>query len=395
MITMGYDEPARVPRLYDARDLPWIAKLLDVVEQSAGEPWRVLVERVEHAALHVHASHRAAMLGALRRVLGGAGQRARIARQVRALVLGAPALEPSDREARLARAAESLGTTAEDVESLLWVDLAMERPIALPAGRPAEAELAALANLEKIQRWVRRAHDLQLRVWDRANELVRTVARYGLIAQIKREDQATLLDVIGPLALFHATIVYGRALAVLVPLLADHARFELDIHCRLGGDDVRLKVAPPVLLPPVVVSARRPPSIAERLARELAERGIVVEHEPPPIASGAHLLFPNLAVEREGARWFIEVLGFSTKESLATKLERYRQAGIARIALCVDLATAPGQELPPQVCGFTKHVNADELLALMSMAYPDLDSPVRSPHGDRRSGARRGPPSSN
>src|ERR1041384_4520379 len=132
---------------------------------------------------------------------------------------------------------------------MLWVDLVTERPVVLPEGRPAETALAAFANLERIQRCVRRAHDLQLRVWDQANELVRTVARYGLISQIRRDGEATVLDVIGPLALFHSTIVYGRALAALVPLLADHAQFMLDIRCRLGGEDVRLQVAPPVWLP--------------------------------------------------------------------------------------------------------------------------------------------------
>lgn len=365
MIAMVYEEPTRVPRLYGADDLPWIAKLLDIVELSVGEPWRVLIERVEHAGLGVHASHRTAMLGALRRVLGGAGQRARIARQVRALVLGPPALEPGEREARLSAAAAQLGTTPEDVESLLWIDLAMERPVALPSGRPAEAEVAAFANLERIQRCVRRAYDLQLRVWDCANELVRTVARYGLIAQITCEGEATLLDVIGPLALFHSTMVYGRALAALVPLLAGHTRFELDIHCRLGGEPAHVKVAPPVLLPPVAVSPHRAPSIAERLARDLEDLGHTVEHEPPPIASGQHLLFPDLALDHRGARWFIEVVGFSTNEYLTTKLDRYRRAGIATMVLCVDLASAPGCELLAQICSFTKRVDVDDLLAAL------------------------------
>ena len=94
-----------------------------------------------------------------------------------------------ERHARLATAAAELGTTPEDVESLLWADLAMERPVVLPDGRPAETELAAFANLERIQRALRRAHDLQLRVWDQAHELVRMVARYGLIAQIRRESE--------------------------------------------------------------------------------------------------------------------------------------------------------------------------------------------------------------
>jgi predicted nuclease of restriction endonuclease-like RecB superfamily len=365
VIAMVYEEPTRVPRLYGVDDLPWIAQLVDVVERSVGEPWRVLIERVEQAPLRVHASHRTAMLGALRRVLGGAGQRARVARQVRALVLGPPALDRDERSARLAAAADKLGTTPQDVESLLWIDLAMERPVVLPSGRPSEAELAAFANLERIQRYVRRAHDLQLRVWDRANELVRTVARYGLIAQIRCEDDATVLDVIGPLALFHSTMVYGRALAALVPLLADHPRFELDIRCWFGGEQAHVKVTPPVLLPPAVASPRRATTVAERLARELVELGHTVEHEPPPIASGDHLMFPDLALDRDGARWLVEVLGFSTGEHIATKLERYRAAGIARVVLCVDLAHAPDCELSSQICSFTKRVDVDDLLASM------------------------------
>jgi predicted nuclease of restriction endonuclease-like RecB superfamily len=363
VIARTYDEAPQVPRLFDAEDLPWIGRLLDVVAGSVGEPWRVLVDRVERAPLGVHGSHRSAMLGALRRTLGGGGRRARVARQVRALVLGPPALEPTEREARLAAAAAQLGTTPEDVESLLWIDLAMERPIALPAGRPAESELAALANLERIQRCVRRAHDLKLQVWDRANELVRTVARYGLIAQIQRDRDATVLDVIGPLGLFHSTVVYGRALSALVPLLAEHARFALDIRCRFRGEQAHLRVAPPVMLPPVKVSPRRAPSIAERLAADLAALGHIVEREPPPIASGQHLLFPDLEIEHSGARRLVEVLGFSTKEYVMTKLERYRRAGISDAVLCVDLATAPVFEADAQICSFTRTVDADDLLA--------------------------------
>jgi predicted nuclease of restriction endonuclease-like RecB superfamily len=365
VIAMVYEEPSRIPRLYDAGDLPWIGKLVDLVEQAVGEPWRVLVERVEQAPLGVHASHRTAMLQALRRVLGGAARRARVARQVRALVLGPPVLGPAEREARLATAAVTLGTTPEDIEALLWIDLAMERPVALPSGRPDEAELAAFANLERIQRCVRRAHDLQLRVWDRANELVRTALRYGLIAQVRRDGDATVLDVMGPLALFHSTMVYGRALAALVPLLADHGRFELDVRCELGGEQGHLRVTPPVLLPPVAASPRRAPSLAERLARDLEELGHTIEREPPPIASGEHLLFPELALAHGGARWFLEVVGFATKEYLTTKLERYRGAGIGRVVLCVDLASAPGCDLDAQICSFTKTIEVDDLLATL------------------------------
>jgi predicted nuclease of restriction endonuclease-like RecB superfamily len=171
-----------------------------------------------------------------------------------------------------------------------------------------------------------------------------------------------VLDVMGPLALFHSTIVYGRALAQLVPLLAEHPRFELDIRCRMRGEEARLHVAPPVWLPPAP-GPRRAPSTAERLASDLEALGHAVEREPPPIASGPHLLFPDLGLDRRGARWVIEVLGFATQDYLAAKLERYHGAGISQVVLCADLATAPGCDLAAQVCGFTRQVDVDDLLA--------------------------------
>ena len=96
--------------------------------------------------------------------------------------------------------------------------------------------------------------------------------------------------------------------------------------------------------------------------------GHVVEREPPPIANGEHLLFPDLALECGGVRWFIEVLGFSTRESLAAKLDRYGAAGIATVVLCADLATAPGCDLAPQVCGFSRQIAVDDLMATIGAA---------------------------
>ncbi|HSS00003.1 MAG TPA: DUF790 family protein, partial [Kofleriaceae bacterium] len=114
--------------------------------------------------------------------------------------------------------------------------------------------------------------------------------------------------------------------------------------------------------PLVKGSPRRAPSIADRLADELAALGHVVEREPPPIAIGTHLLFPDLAIERAGGRRFIEVLGFSTQDYVATKLERYRQAGIADVVLCVDRAMGPALDGDAQVCSFVRRVDVDDLL---------------------------------
>ncbi|MDB4960765.1 MAG: hypothetical protein JWP01_764 [Myxococcales bacterium] len=320
--------------LFDATDTPWIATVVDQVVDCRGEPWRVLRERLEHSP--IRANRVAAILGALRRVLGGRAERARIARRVRSLVLGHPALEGTTRSERLAAASAELGIAVEEVDGLMWIDLANERPVTLPEGRPDERRLAAFANLDRIQRAVRRARTLRLTVWEHAHELIRTAKRYGLLVAVRSEGAATILDVLGPLSLFHATGVYGTALAALVPLLADHARFELAIDCDFGYGSTALRVAPPVLLPPVVT--RGSPSLTARLVRELGKTApdLPVERDPPPLVRGRDLLFPDLAIDHRGTRTYVELIGFATQAFVASHLERYAAAGITNVLLCID-----------------------------------------------------------
>jgi predicted nuclease of restriction endonuclease-like RecB superfamily len=170
MIAMSH-QPITPLRLFEARDLEWIDEMLLLVEESVGQPWRVLLERIEHAPLRVggrSVSDRArkAITHALRRVLGGRAERARIARKLRERVLGHPVLDPQARATRIAESATELGIEPADVESLLWADLARERPVVLPDGRPEPQVLAAIANVDRIQRETRRAREVELRVWD-------------------------------------------------------------------------------------------------------------------------------------------------------------------------------------------------------------------------------------
>ena len=57
----------------------------------------------------------------------------------------------------------------------------------LPGGRPDPRMLAALANVDRIQREMRRARMIELRVRDNAHGLVRLAARCGLITHSSRE----------------------------------------------------------------------------------------------------------------------------------------------------------------------------------------------------------------
>jgi predicted nuclease of restriction endonuclease-like RecB superfamily len=251
----------------------------------------------------------------------------------------------------------------------MWADLPLERPVELPDGRPAEQALAAAANLDRLQRAVRRACEVELRLPGDAAPLVRAAVRSGLLVTAARgPDGDTILEIAGPLALTHDGAAYGRALAALVPLLAAHARFRLEIRTRIGDGRLAreraIRIEPPVLLPPLGPLPRRPPGLADRLARRLAAAGCAVEREPPPIPCGDRLLlFPELAVEHAGARWWIEIAAFSTDEHLARRLACYAAAGVENVVFCVDCARrrpiAPAGSIVP----FHRSIDAAALLA--------------------------------
>lgn len=342
--------------LLDDDDLPWVAEVVDVVAAAAGKPWRVALERLDDTrrAEQPRAPVRfTAVVAAVQRLLGGRARNAALARAARALALGKPVLTAAEREARIAFVANQLELTGAAVETLLWSDLPRERPVELPHGRPSERQVAATANVHLLQRTMIRAQAVTLRVWDDAGPLIHAAAARGLLATLTRGDSGeTRLDIVGPLALFHRTAVYGRALAQLVPLVAGCSRFELEVVARAHDQLYVARVASPVLLPPVPARLALPSAAVLRLTRELARvaRDVVVAPHPPPVAAGSSLACPDLLLEHRGRRLLVELIGFWTVEFLLKRLAVYRAAGVAEVVFCIDEARGcTNDELPPEL----------------------------------------------
>ena len=393
-------QPATAIALYDEGDTPWIAQIVDQVLAVRGQPWRVLREHLE--ASDLPAVRVTAIVAAMRRVLGGRVQRTRVARKLRSIVLGHPALDAAARTERLVAAEAQLGIPADELETLLWIDLADERPVDLPHGRPDELGLAALANLDRIARIVRRARRVRIHVRGDATELVRAAARFGLmvtiggnatpaleegpraalLAPVATIDSAALapvttLDIAGPLTLFHATAIYGSALAALVPYLRAYAKFLVEIDADFGFGPAAFRLSSPALLPPPVP----PKSVAlrDRIQRALARAAprARIACEPPPIQRGGQRLFPSFAVEhpiRGGTartRWWIELVGFATREYLQRKLAAYEAAGIRQVVLLVlnDAASDadPPFDFDPRVLRYRARTVGADLLAAMGL----------------------------
>lgn len=363
------------------RDLPWIEAVLDLLERCVGQPWRLALERLDdlqRADQPTTPRRFATVVAATQRLTGGRVRNARAAREARSLVLGRPVLGAVERQARIAAAAEQLGVAPAALETLLWCDLPRERPVELPYGRPSELEVAALANMQLIQRALRRAQSITLRTSDDPGPLLRTAARAGLLATASRSaDGTTTLDVVGPLALFHRTSVYSRALGELVPLLGELRQFELELLVETQTAMYTMHVASPVLLPAATPArlAAVPYPIA-RLARQLARAApeLAVTPLPPPLAADTAIVCPDLVIERDGARVYVELVGFWTAEHVRKKLATYLAAG-EHVILCVDASGAcDDDDHPAEALPFTKHVDAAEILGALEEKWGTLCS---------------------
>jgi predicted nuclease of restriction endonuclease-like RecB superfamily len=365
-------QPGTDVRLYDMTDHEWIASIVDQVVSCQGMPWRALRERVEHGA--IRSERAAAILGAVRRIMGGRADRMRVARKLRSIVLGTPALDAESRAERFAAAEEELGIAVDELESLLWIDLADERPVALPNGRPDEMTLAAFANVDRIARAVRRAHRVRIHTGGDSQPLVRAARRFGLIVSVLpragSDGLDTTLDILGPLSLFHATRVYGRALAALVPYLAGCTRFVLEIDADFGYGPAALRVSSPVLLPPAPTDASVQ-RLATRVQSALVKErpALVVMLDPPSIGGANERLFPDLLVHKAvGDDWFVEIVGFATSELLQRRLARYEAAGIKRVVLLVDERYAAPHAISSgakRIVAYRSRSAAMELLKIM------------------------------
>lgn len=342
-----------LPALLLAADHPWLRVLLELQAAFAGRPRRELRERLREPLPHAPDPARLAMA---QRVLEGLAPRppraARIdSRRARAaLFLAAP--RHATRAAALAAAATELGHEPAALEAALFADLSGERPAPAPPPELSPEELALRTNLALVQGLLLRAVAVEVEAEGNARALVRQAHLAGLICAVTRAGTVTRLAISGPCALFRRTLLYGRALAGLVPLLPWCRRFELRARLELPDGEalLRLRTGDPVW------AAREPrrfdSRLEERLARDLQRLALDWDlvREPEPVDTGEALVFPDFQLvhrHEPARRVWIELVGFWTPEYLTRKLAHLRAARLENLILCLDARRGCGGEAPP------------------------------------------------
>jgi predicted nuclease of restriction endonuclease-like RecB superfamily len=381
-----------VPHFLGEHDHPWLRVLIEESERFAGRRRADLEEHLRGPlACSFPEPKRRLAAHVLRRSLRD--RRGGVVPPLRAreVLFAAAAQSGEERSVVLAAAARKLGVTADALEESLFADLPGERLVVAPRQWPSPQELALRANQAIAQTLLARSLRVRVELEGGARPVVRHAKLRGLICTVEAREHSTpcAIEISGPLALFRRTIVYGRALAELLPLLAWCRRFHLHADCVLRGREipVRLGSGDPII--PSPEPRAYDSRLEERFARDFRRiaPGWVVVREPEPVRAGDRLVFPDFALERrtDGRRWLLEIVGFWTSDYLAKKLASYRAASLPNLILCVDEARRceVAEHLPEyaaSVVFFRRRIDPASVLALVEAreAAPARPTPRRT-----------------
>ncbi len=367
-----------LPRFLGEADRPWMRQLVDECDRAAGRPIRELEARLrepvpgapcdkQRLVAHI-------LLGVSRSRVGSAVP----PREARAAVFAAAARKPvRPRRAIIAACAAEGGIEPVALAAALFADLPGER-LAMPPALLDLGELALRSNLLLAQALMSRAFTVKISLEGNTRAVVRHAALRGLLCSVSHGDtgDGAQLEVSGPFALFRRTLLYGRALGSLVPVLAWTRRFRLEAECEVRRRTVTVALATGDPIFPSPEPRRFDSQVEERFARDFGRAAPewTIIREPEPLAAGGHLIFPDFAIHPRSdpaRRWLLEIVGFWTPEYLSQKLQRLREARIPNLVLCLDEERNVGEgDLPEasKVIRYRRRIDPGAVLAALAKA---------------------------
>jgi predicted nuclease of restriction endonuclease-like RecB superfamily len=280
--------------------------------------------------------------------------------------------------------AARLGVAVTALEESLLADLPGERIVRPPQTVPSCQEAILLVNLAIAQTVLMRSSSVRIRLQGNARPIVRLAKLRGLLLTLLAPEAqgaaglagAPELHLSGPFSLFRHTLLYGRALASVLPHLAWCHHFELTAVASLRGRlvDVQLASGDPIrpAAPPRDFDSRLEERFARDFSRLAPDWDII--REPEPLRAGDGVIFPDFLLRHRlhPERWLLlEIAGFWTPAYLENKLARLREAGVSRLLLCIDETRACAREqLPPgmPVLSFRRPVDAAAVLRVAEAA---------------------------
>ena len=358
-------------------DQTWVRALIDEIERHAGRPERELRERLgEPLPVPSPWLQRRAAALVLSRLWRSKVQSPLPPRAIRRAVFDEMAVSGGSRSEVLMRVGHRLALPAATLAAALFADLPGEKIVESPAAIPSPSDAVARINLALAQAMLFRATSVRARAEGGVRSLVRLAKLRGLICtvSIAPGDKVPLLALSGPYALFRRTVLYGRALAAIVPPLVACGRFSLNATCVVRGQalDFVLAAGDPVGAPEQ--GRHFDSKLEERFARDFqkAAPDWDVIREPEPLRAGAGLVFPDFLLRHRknpARKFLVEIVGFWTKDYLEKKFAALRKANVEDLIICVDAERGCSEgELPlaARVIRFKRRIDPLAVLAVLN-----------------------------
>jgi predicted nuclease of restriction endonuclease-like RecB superfamily len=284
---------------------------------------------------------------------------------------------PVDRGAIVDEIARAHGITAAELEAGLFADRAGAlRLRAVEADPPAS--LAAGFELREAQAVLLRAAHITAEVRARdAGTYRRLFAKLKFLrllpAIAPAEGGGYRLQIDGPFSLFQAVTRYGLQLGLALPAIAECDHWAIDADVRWGAErrPARFRLAGQG---PGSGGEPQLPEPVEKLAsaiEQLAGGAWLVDRAPAVLdLPGASLCVPDLAFARrsDGARVYLEVLGFWSREAVFRRVDLVRAGLPHRILFAVSRDLRVGEAVLDDVPNaslyvYARTMNAREVLA--------------------------------
>ena len=233
-----------------------------------------------------------------------------------------------EREVVVTAVAEEFELRNADVESGLWADREHRAVLTSPPDIEPEA-LVRQYNLSLTQTLLFDALELEWRTSDNFQRIFALVKYLGLMYSV---DPELRVSVTGPAALFKRTRKYGTTLARLVPSIMQATEWELSaaVETEVSGErrvyDFEIDASQSRLFP----DAEPVESFDSEVERDFATRisaladDWTVIREPTILRADERVMIPDFSFERNGERFYLEVVGFWTPEYLQEKIEKVR-----------------------------------------------------------------------
>ncbi|HEY3493587.1 MAG TPA: DUF790 family protein [Polyangiaceae bacterium] len=258
-----------------------------------------------------------------------------------------------DRTALLAEVAERHGLAPAALEAALYADLRGAHRLVKCSAPDPEALVLAYERAQVqavLLRAVRVTAEVRAAAADGYRDLFRQLKFRRLLHRIEPlAEGGYRIQIDGPYSLFQSVAKYGLELALMLPALEGIGSLELVAEVRWSD-----RGKPLLFRHRAAQSGGRERAAVrtevEELEGELRELGSTFRVRPAEIVldlPGAGVCVPDLLIERasDGARVFVEVLGFWSRESVWRRIELAQKGLAAKTLFVVSSRLRVSEEL--------------------------------------------------